>query len=237
MSDSDLDAELEGFDPYDALDREASRLHAHLLTLDGDAWAAPTRCEGWSARDLLGHLRATEDYFQACVHGTVAELLGELGSRGATDVTSFNALGIADYADVPVDQIIEDWASIDADTRARFRAADGGDVDTSVGPYPCRRQAFHVAAELATHADDLGVPVTPDEEPSRTEWRTAFSRFALEEAKPDVTATTSGGTTHVRVGELEVDLANGDFVELVMGRDARGDSVPPEVRAALNTAP
>jgi hypothetical protein len=27
-------------------------------------------------------------------------------------------------------------------------------VDTSVGDYPCRWQAFHVAAELATHADD-----------------------------------------------------------------------------------
>src|SRR5687767_9688171 len=98
MDDAELDAELEGFDPYDVLDQEAARLHAHLLTLDGDAWAAPTRCEGWTARDLLGHLRATEDYFQACVNGTVADLLGEMGGRGATDVTSFNALGVADYA-------------------------------------------------------------------------------------------------------------------------------------------
>lgn len=237
MDDADLDAELEGFDPYDLLDQEAARLHAHLLALDGDAWSAPTRCEGWSARDLLGHLRATEDYFQACVNGTVADLLGEMGARGATDVTSFNALGVADYAGEPVDALIGSWAAMGADTRARFRASDGGDVDTSVGPYPCRRQAFHVAAELATHADDLGVPVRAHEEPARTEWRTAFSRFALREAKPEATATTSGGVTRVRVGEVEAELANGDLVELVMGRAPTDGSIGPDVRSALNTAP
>lgn len=237
MDDSHLDAELEGIDPYDALDHEAARLHTHLLGLEDDAWAGPTRCEGWSARDLLGHLRATEDYFQACVQGTVGDLLGELAARGATDVTSFNALGVADYADEPVDALIESWASVNADTRARFRAADGGDVDTSVGPYPCRRQAFHVAAELATHADDLGVPVTPDEEPARTAWRTAFSRFALQEAKPEATATTSGGTTRVRIGDTEAEVANPDLVELVMGREPHDSSISPEFRTALNTAP
>lgn len=237
MSDSDLDAELEGFDPYDAIDQEAARLHAYLVDLDGDAWMAPTRCAGWNARDLLGHLRATEDYFQACVQGTVAELLGELAGRGATDVTSFNAVGIAAYADEPVDALIESWAAVNADTRARFRSADGGDVDTSVGPYPCRWQAFHVAAELATHADDLGVPVPVDVQPARTEWRTAFSRFALKEAKPEATARTSGGTTRVSVGDVEADLANADLVELVMGREPKDDSISPEVRAALNTSP
>lgn len=237
MDDADLDAELEGFDPYDALDREAARLHGHLQGLEGDAWAAPTRCEGWSARDLLGHLRACEDYVQACVKGTVADFFGAMGQRGATDVTSFNAIGVADYADEPVDTLIESWAAVDADSRARFRAADGGDVDTSVGPYPCRRQAFHIASELATHADDLGVPVTDEEEPARTEWRTAFSRFALREAKPEATATTSGGTTRVTVGDVEADLANGDLVELVMGREPKDGSISPEVRAALNTAP
>ncbi len=171
------------------------------------------------------------------MQGTVGDLLTELGGRGATDVTSFNALGIADHADEPTDEVIAAWAALDADNRAAFRAADGGDVDTSVGPYPCRHQAIQVAAELATHADDLGVPVKADDETARTAWRTAFSRFALREAHPDATATTSAGTTHVRVGELEADLANGDFVELVMGRAPSDASIGPEVRAALNTAP
>lgn len=237
MSDADLDAELEGFDPYDALDQEAARLHAFLQGLDGDAWAAPTRCEGWNTRDLLGHLRACEDYVQACVKGTVAEFFTEMGGRGATDVTSFNAIGVADYAAEPVDALIESWAAVDADSRARFRAGDGGDVDTSVGPYSCRWQAFHIASELATHADDLGVPVTPDEEPARAEWRTAFSRFALKEAKPEAAVTSSGESVHVRVGDVEAELATGDFVELVMGRDPKDTSISPEVRAALNTAP
>ena len=36
-------------------------------------------------------------------------------------------------------------------------------VDTSTGDYPCRWQAVHVAAELATHADDIGVPIRLDQ--------------------------------------------------------------------------
>src|SRR5208283_5425490 len=43
----------------------------------------------------------------------------------------------------------------------------------------CRWQAVHVAAELATHADDIGVPVTHDERTERTAWRARYSRFAL----------------------------------------------------------
>ena len=44
--------------------------------------------------------------------------------------------------------------------REAFRARDGGNVDSSVGDYPARWQAFHLAFELATHADDVEVPVT-----------------------------------------------------------------------------
>ena len=36
-------------------------------------------------------------------------------------------------------------------------------MDSSIGDYPGRWQAFHVAAELASHADDVGVPVTHGE--------------------------------------------------------------------------
>ena len=54
-----------------------------------------------------------------------------------------------------------------AANRDGFRARDGGDVDSSVGAYPARWQAFHLAFELATHADDVGVPVADAEEARR----------------------------------------------------------------------
>src|SRR3954447_12838484 len=209
------DHDLDGFDPYDAFDREAARLYRYFTAIDDATWSAPTRCAGWNVRDVLGHLRATEDYSQACLDFGVQELFATLAPRGATDMDSFNALGVSDYADVENAALIEDWRTVDADTRRRFRDRDGGDVDSSVGAYPARHQAFHLASELATHADDIAVPVTDDEERERTRWRAAVSRFALREVKPDVELDARDGATHYRAGDLEGTIADRDFVELV----------------------
>jgi uncharacterized protein (TIGR03083 family) len=231
------DRDLEGFDPYDAFDREAERLYRFFTSIGGATWSLPTRCADWDVRAVLGHLRSGEDYFQACLGGTVQQLMASYGERGATDMDSANALGVAQYAGTPTDALVEEWRTIDADTRKRFRDRDGGEVDTAVGGYPARWQAFHLAMELATHADDIAVPVTDDEEPARTQWRAAGSRFALKEVKPDVEVESRDGTTHYRAGELSGTLSDHDFVELVTARDPLDPSIAPEVRAALRSMP
>jgi uncharacterized protein (TIGR03083 family) len=235
--DPDRDGFLAGFDPYDVFDHEADRLYRFFTSIDDATWSLPTRCDGWDVRDVLGHLRSGEDYHQACLDFRVQEFFGMLGERGATDMDSANALGIADYAGTPTDAVIESWRTIDADTRKRFRDRDGDNVDSSVGPYPARLQAFHLASELATHADDIDVPVTPDEEPARTAWRAAVCRFALKEVKPDVELEALDGATRYRSGDLEGTLVDRDFVEVANAREPRGTSVAPEVRAALSAMP
>jgi uncharacterized protein (TIGR03083 family) len=231
------DRDLEGFDPYDAFDREAQRLYRFFTSIDDATWSLPTRCAGWDVRDVLSHLRSGEDYFQACLEGTVQQLMAGYGERGATDMDSANALGVADYGGAPAGAVIEEWRAIDADTRKRFRDRDGGDVDTAVGAYPARWQAFHLAMELATHADDIGVPITADDEPQRTQWRAAASRFALKEVKPDVKLESRDGTTHVRAGDVDGTVSDHDFVELVTAREPLDASIPPEVRDALRAMP
>jgi hypothetical protein len=185
-------------------------------------------------RDVLSHLRFDEDYFQACLDGRVQELMAAFGARGATDLDSANALGVADYAGAPTEALIEEWRTLDADTRQRLRERDGGEVDTSVGGYPALWQAFHLASELATHADDINVPVTSAEEPARTRWRAAASRFALKEVKPEAEVEEAGGSTRYRVGEVEGTISNHDFVELVAARAPSDASIPPNVRSALS---
>jgi hypothetical protein len=188
-------------------------------------------------RDVLGHLRSGEDYHQACLDFRVQDLFAEMGARGATDMDSFNALGVSDYAEVPTDALVEDWRTIDADTRKRFRDRDDGEVDSSVGAYPARHQAFHLASELATHADDVAVPVTDDEEPARSQWRAAVSRFALREVKPDVELEARDGATVYKAGGLEGTIADADFVELVAAREPHDSSIPDVVRDALRAMP
>ena len=68
------DREIGALDPFDLFDREASRLDAHFSSLAGSDWMRPSRCAGWTVRDLLGHLLSVEAYFGACLDGTVRQL-------------------------------------------------------------------------------------------------------------------------------------------------------------------
>src|SRR3954447_14624862 len=130
------DRDLRDLDPYDAFDREAERIHRFFTSIDDPTWKRSTRCEGWSVRDVLSHLRATEDYNQATLDGRLQELLGEWGARGATDLDSANALGVAEFASAPTDALIEEWRNLCGDTGKRLRDRDGGEIDSSVGAYP-----------------------------------------------------------------------------------------------------
>ena len=157
------DRELAGLDPFALLDTEAGRLYVFLSGLGESGWNRASRRAGWTVRDVLGHLAAGEDYRRACLDGTVAAFLAGFAERGGTDLDSVNALGVADYAALSPAEVLARWRAASAANRRRFRDRADGAMDSSIGDYPGRWQAFHVAAELASHADDVGVPVTHGE--------------------------------------------------------------------------
>jgi uncharacterized protein (TIGR03083 family) len=231
------DSELAGLDPFDLLDQEAARIDRRLLALGRDEWARPSRCEGWSVRDVLAHLAASEAYHHACLDGEVKAWLARQASKGGTDLASFNALGIAERADQPSARLLAEWRQANADTRRRFRE-DGDTIDTSVGPYPRRWQAFHVAGELATHADDMYLVADPEEEAERRRWRARFSRFALAEERPDLVVTPGpDGRTRVRGRGVDLDVDDQELVEAVAGRLGESSRLDAEARAVLSTMP
>src|SRR5918992_1689003 len=112
--DTGIDADLAGLDPFDLLDQEAARLDRYLAELPAAEWARPSRCAGWTIRDVLAHLTATEAYHQACLDGEVADLLARTAARGATDLASANALGVADHAGWSPKRLLEEWRRLDA---------------------------------------------------------------------------------------------------------------------------
>jgi uncharacterized protein (TIGR03083 family) len=231
------DSELAGLDPFTLLDREAARLDHFYSSLPEDQWSRPSRCQGWSVRDVLGHLLAAEEYHQACLTGQVQAFFGRMAEAGATDLDSGNALGVAEQAGRPAQEVLAEWRTTDADTRRRFREAGDGTVDTSVGQYPNPWQAFHVAMELATHADDVDVPITDDERDARRDWRARVSRFALVETKPDVVVKAEGGRTHVAGPDAEAEVDDDELIDGVaarLGPDSRLDAAQ---RALLSAMP
>jgi hypothetical protein len=148
-----------------------------------------------------------------------------------------NALGVADYAGLSPAEMLAHWRAASADNRRRFRERGDGVVDTSVGDYPCRWQAVHVAAELATHADDIGVPVTPGEHGQRTAWRARYSRFALAEAKPQLEIRHADTRTAVTDGSTIAELDDDELIEAVMGRLDETSGFSAKLRALLSTMP
>jgi uncharacterized protein (TIGR03083 family) len=230
------DAELEGLDPADLLDREAARLDDYFSELPASHWHRPSRCPGWSIRDVLAHLAAAEAYHHACLAGRVQDFAHDVEDRGGTDLTSANDLGIAELADRTPGQLLEQWRADNAETRRGFRARGDGRVDTSVGDYPSRWQAFHVAGELAVHADDVFVSVPVEERASRRDWRARFSRFALAECKPELVVRVEGSQTRVHDGG-DVLLDDDELIEGVAGRLDAASRLTPADRALLNTMP
>lgn len=237
MAETTDDTELRGLDPFDLLDRETTRLDAFFASLTDADWARQTRCEGWTVRDVLAHLLAAEQYHHACLDGTVAAFEEQVVAKGGTDLGRANAIGIAELADRTQARLLDDWRAANAETRRRFRQRGDGTVDTSVGEYPSRWQAFHVASELATHADDVGVPVTQVERDERTGWRARVSRFALAEDKPEVTITVERGRTHVSGGRIEVEVDDEEAVEGVAGRLDDSSQLGEAARQLLSAMP
>jgi uncharacterized protein (TIGR03083 family) len=228
------DSVLAEHDPYDLMDAEAARLEAWFGGLGGDDWAQPSACEGWSVQDVLAHLAFGEGYNAACFDDDLPAFFERYTSRGATDMDSFNALGVSERADRSSDAVLDEWRSGCARTRAELRRLDGQDLTTSAGPYPARWQAWHLASELATHADDIGLPVTPAEAPDRLAWRVQFARFALDEARPEVTVEPGPDGFVVRVGDREVVLDDAELVDAVNGRLPPDHPIDPDLRPTLS---
>lgn len=228
--------DLEGLDPYDLMATEASRIDRHFQTLSGDDWNQSTRCAGWNVRDVLAHLAASEDYNRACLDGTVQQFLADMGAKGATDLATANEIGIRGYDGKSTDEILNEWRQTVASTREDLRARDGGDIDSSVGAYPARFQAFHLAFELATHADDIAVPVSDAERDQRIAWQAQFGRFALKETKPDIAIDSDGDRVHVRTGDVDVALSNEEFVQAVAARVPSGE-LDEKTATALSATP
>jgi hypothetical protein len=152
-------------------------------------------------------------------------------SAGANSLDEFNEAGVALYADTSTVEMLVAWRRQSADSRAGFRAADGTDIDSSIGSYPGRSQAFHVAYELAIHADDMGAPIGADESDDRQRWLAGVSRFALTERKDDVSVERSGDGFVVRQGDRTTNFDRASFIAGVSDRAA--PSPPSEADAEM----
>lgn len=227
---------LNELDPFDLLDREADRVH-RLFTSEPD-WSRPSRCGGWTVRDLLGHLTGLEAYARANLDHTVGDLLQVALEAGISDLGAYNDWQIQQCAGVPADELVGEWRAAQVANRLELRERGRhGSVDTTVGEYPSWLQTFHFAVEYATHGDDIYVPVPEDERRERTEWRATLARFVLGEVGKPVTVTSHDEWVVVESDLGRVELSHADFVEASVGRLPDTHPLDGPLRDLLSTVP
>ncbi|GLW64240.1 hypothetical protein Arub01_24840 [Actinomadura rubrobrunea] len=231
---------LSGLNPFDIFDREAERLDAFFAELGPDDWDRPSRCAGWSVRDVLAHLAGAELYNHACLDDELDVLFNRLAKEGVSGVDGFNQWCVDTRRGLPVAGVLGEWRRQNGDTRRRMRER-GADamLPTMAGPYPVGLQAFHYASDYAAHADDVGVPVAEGEEPARSQWRARVARFVLaERGSPVRVEDVPGGVRVLLDGRAggdarEARLSTSDFVEAAVNRLPDEHPLDPELRAAL----
>lgn len=224
---------LDDLDPFAIFDSEAERLDRFFSGLKDDDWTRPSRCEGWTVRDVLAHLAGEEDYNHACLDNDLDGLWSRLEKKGVSGLAGFNDWCVRARRAMPVEEVLDEWRTRSGDTRRRMRDL-GRDarLPTMAGPYPVGLQAFHYASEYATHGDDVGVPV--DDARERTAWRVVVGRFALaEKGAPVVVADDDDGDLVVRTPQALGRLTPAEFVEATVGRLPAGHPLDTGLRDAL----
>jgi uncharacterized protein (TIGR03083 family) len=226
---------LAGLNPFGIFDVEAARLDHFFSGLDEALWERPSRCPGWTIRDVLCHLAGEELYNHACLNGdleTFGAMVRAAGIAGGYD--DFNQWCVRQRRGLPVSEVLAEWREANGETRHRMTSL-GRDapLTTAAGPYPAGLQAFHYCSEYATHADDVGAPVAPGERPGRAMWRVSFGRFALTEQDTPVKTWIRNDNLVVQLDSLEAELSPEDFIEATVGRLAGNYPIEPALRDVL----
>ncbi|MGO8871820.1 MAG: maleylpyruvate isomerase family mycothiol-dependent enzyme [Acidimicrobiales bacterium] len=196
-------------DPAGPVIRQRRRLADILAAFDADQWSAPTRCDGWTAKDVVIHLSGTNAFWAASIaagrSGKPTRFL-----RSFDPVTTPAAM-VSAASDIGTAELVDQFT-----TRVEALAAlldDLGDDEWSLpaeappGHIAIRAVALHALWDSWIHERDILLlqGVTPVEEPDEV----AASLVYAVPLAPSFLATagsTRTGQLHVSATEPELEF-------------------------------
>jgi uncharacterized protein (TIGR03083 family) len=234
--------------------RQRRRLAAALAAFDEAQWRHPSRCAGWSSRDVVVHLDSTNAFWTFSI---AAGLRGEPTRFLATfDPVSSPAQLVAGSGEMPAGEVLERFvasteafadllASIDGDGWSRPAEAPPGHIAVAA-------VAHHALWDSWVHERDILLPlgVTPDVEDDEViaclrygaglgpalaldRGRTDRGVLAVEVTGPDLSVVVDiGDRVEVRCGPASpADLTlRGDALAVLEALSVRGPfphPIPP----------
>jgi uncharacterized protein (TIGR03083 family) len=229
-----LRIDLGGDDPADPMLRQRRRLADLLAGLDQDQWAAPSRCEGWSVRDVISHLVSTNPFWAFSIAAGLggeptrflatfdpvaspAQLVEASRAEPASAVLAqFVATNVALAA--AVDQIGDRWSTL---------------AEAPPGHVPLTGVVLHALWDSWVHERDIALPLGLDtaEEPDELVGSLAYAA-ALSPAFAASLGSGREGTVAVIATDPDVRLVV-EVGESVLVRTGRAQDDAPEGALAL----
>jgi uncharacterized protein (TIGR03083 family) len=194
-------------DPSIALVRQRRRLGEVLAGLDAAQWATPSRCDGWTVRDVVAHLGGTNQFW---ARAATAALAGEpTRFLAAFDPVATPAAMVGATADVPASTVLSQYAEGVEQLAGTLTGLDDEQwsrpAEAPPGHIALHAMARHALWDAWIHERDVLVPLgmAQPEEPDEL-------RACLEYAAaigPALLAST--GST--RTATLAVDASDPDL--------------------------
>jgi uncharacterized protein (TIGR03083 family) len=240
--------------------RQRLRLAAMLAGLTDEQWGQPSRCEGWTARDVVAHLASVNAFWHASVvaglEGAPTHMLATFDPAATPPqlVDSMKALSPSEVLDQFAstnDAFLDTLAALTADQWSTVAEAPPGHV-------PIRLLAQHALWDGWVHERDIAIPVgiTPSVEPDEVTsclqyaaaispvfgigfGRSSIGGLAVEATDPTVRFVLDvGDCVSLRTDPAgsDVPCLRGDAVELIEGLSLRAPmpaSTPREWSEAL----
>ena len=233
--------------------RQRQRLAAAVTTFTDEQWAHPSRCEGWSNRDVIVHLDSTNSFWAFAITAGVqgaptqflatfdpvaspAQLVAGAGERSTQEVLASFAASTAALVDV--------WSALNDDTWSATAEAPPGHVSVSAVTH-------HALWDSWVHERDILLPLglTPAEEADEIDACLRYAAalgpalarnrgdnrrgvLAIGTTRPNVSAVVEiAEQVTVRVGDGTAPAADltltGDSVALLEAFSIRGPFAQP----------
>ena len=218
--------------------RQRRRLAATLGSFTDDQWAHPSRCEGWSNRDVVVHLDSTNSFWAFSI---AAGQRGEPTTFLATfDPVASPAQLVAGSKDLSAHDVLDRIKASTASFVATLESLTETDwlvlAEAPPGHISISALAHHALWDAWVHERDVLLPlgVAPDEEPDEvaaalryvaalapalaiSRGGTETGTLAVDATAPDVAFVVEvGDHVNVRAGTATADLLlTGGAVELV----------------------
>lgn len=202
----------------------------HLLDgLHDTQWAAPTRCEGWTVKDVVAHLTTANQLWTYSINeaaeGRPSRLLVDF------DPVATPAALVDAASSLSPTETFAAYAASDDDLRTALGTVTQDDMDRPAeappGHLPLRAVILHALWDAWTHERDIALPlgldapVEPDEVTAALVYAAAIGPVLLAAA-----GSTRRGVLLVRATEPAVELVV-EVGPTVRVQSSRGDRVAP----------